>query len=92
MLILDLSRALDAWAYDNHVTLDYIDPGKTTQNGFIESFNRKFCVERLNLHWFRSLPHARQFIAVWWEDYNTRRPHIALQQQTSTAYAQALAT
>ena len=35
-------RALDAWAYAHQVILDFIEPGKPTQNGHLESFNGKF--------------------------------------------------
>ena len=34
-----ISKALDKWAYDNKVTLDFSRPGKPTDNPFIESFN-----------------------------------------------------
>ena len=47
-------RALDAWAYAHQVVLDFIEPGKPTQNGHLESFNGKFRDECLNLHWFTS--------------------------------------
>jgi putative transposase len=30
-------QVLDAWAYGHEVTLDFIEPGKPTQNGYIES-------------------------------------------------------
>ena len=83
-------RALDAWAYAHQVLLDFIEPGKPTQNGHLESFNGKFRDECLNLHWFTSLHHARQIIAAWKEDYNTQRPHSALHQQPPTIYAQTL--
>lgn len=36
------SRALDAWAYENSILLDFIQPGKPIQNAFVESFNGKF--------------------------------------------------
>jgi putative transposase len=74
------------------VTLDFIESGKPTQNGHLESFNGKFRDECLNVHWVRSLPHARQIIADWKEDDNTRQPHSALNQQAPSTYAQALAT
>ncbi len=47
--------ALDAWAYKEGVRLDFIDPGKPTQNGHLESFNGKFRDECLNQHWFTDL-------------------------------------
>src|SRR5215831_4545285 len=75
-------QVLDAWAYAHGVTLDFIEPGKPTQNGYIESFNGKFRDECLDLHWFGSLPHARAVIQAWKEEYNTQRPHSALRQQT----------
>ncbi len=45
-------RVLDQWAYRNSVELKLIQPGKSTQNAYIESFNGKFRDECLNEHWF----------------------------------------
>ncbi len=84
-------HALDAWAYAQQVTLDFIDPGKPSQNGHLESFNGKFRDECLNLHWFLGLAQARQIIDAWREDYNTQRPHSALHQQPPALFAQAIA-
>jgi putative transposase len=72
------SRAFDAWAYARGVKLDFIQPGKPVQNCFIESFNRIFRDECLNLHWFLSLPDAKRTIERWRIDYNTERPHSSL--------------
>lgn len=85
-------QALDAWAYANNVTLDFIEPGKPSQNGHLESFNGKFRDECLNVHWFASLPHARDIIYTWKEAYNHERPHSALGQLAPAAFAQSLAT
>jgi putative transposase len=71
-------QVLDAWAYHHHVTLDFIDPGKPMQNGYLESFKGKFRDECLNIHWFRGLADARRIIEDWRESYNTERPHSAL--------------
>jgi len=49
-------KVLDAWAYTKEVHLDFIDPGKPTQNGLLESLDGKFRDECLNGHWFRTLP------------------------------------
>jgi putative transposase len=72
-----ISRALDKWAYDNDVTLDFSRPGKPTDNPYIESFNGSFRDECLNLHWFLSLEDAREKIEAWRRDYNAFRPHLA---------------
>jgi putative transposase len=82
--------ALDVWAAAHQVTLDFIEPGKPTQNGLLESFNGKFRDECLNVHWFVSLAQARQIIADWKEDYNTQRPHSALRQLPPAVFAQTI--
>ena len=84
-------QALDAWAYQQGVRLDFIDPGKPMQNGYLESFNGKFRDECLNQHWFLNLDDARRLIEVWRDDYNTTRPHSALGQVAPTVFAQRLA-
>ena len=73
-----ISKALDKWAYENEVTLDFSRPGKPTDNALIESFNGSFRDECLNTHWFLSLDDARQKIEDWRRDYNRFRPHSAL--------------
>lgn len=83
-------QVLDAWAYAQQVSLDFIEPGKPMQNGYLESFNGKFRDECLNVHWFLSLAQARQIIDAWREDYNTQRPHSALNQQPPAVFAQTI--
>ena len=84
-----ISKALDAWAYQNGVQLEFSRPGKPTDNAFAESFNGHFRAECLDQHWFASLEEARQIIEAWRVDYNTERPHRALKQQTPVAVAAA---
>ncbi len=55
-----ISKALDKWAYENRVTLDFSRPGKPTDNPFIESFNGSFRDECLNTNWFLSLDDAKE--------------------------------
>jgi putative transposase len=52
-------KAVDQRASECGVKLKLIQPGKPTQNAFIESFNGRFRDECLNDHWFTSLPQAR---------------------------------
>jgi len=84
------STAILAWAQDHRVAWHYIAPGKPTQNGFVESFNGRMRDELLNETLFFNLDHARQKLAVWAEDYNTRRPHSSIGYQTPAAYAAQL--
>lgn len=80
-------KALDQWAYNNGVELKLIQPGKPTQNAYIESFNGKYRDECLNEHWFKDLNHARQVITQWRIDYNEQRPHSSLNYQTPVEFA-----
>lgn len=80
-------KALDQWAYQNGVRLKLIEPGKPTQNAFIESFNGRFRDECLNDHWFTSLAEARVLIGEWRRDYNQNRPHSALGYKTPSEFA-----
>ncbi len=82
-----VSKAVDEWAFNNHVTLDFIDPGKPAQNAYIESFNGKFRNECLNEHWFMSLEEAREIIEEWRNEYNGFRPHSSLDDLTPLAFA-----
>jgi putative transposase len=77
-----ISKALDKWAYENGVTLDFSRPGKPTDNPFIESFNGSFRDECLNSHWFLSLDDAREKIEQWRVEYNEYRPHSSLNNLT----------
>ncbi len=81
-------QVLGAWAAQHQVTLDFTTPGKPTENGHIESFNGKFRDECLSQHWFISLSDARAIIEEWRIDYNTVRPHSALENLTPAAFAQ----
>lgn len=83
-------RALDQWAYQHGVELKLIQPGKPTQNAFIESFNGRFRDECLNEHWFHTLGHARAVIQQWRTDYNECRPHSRLGYKTPAEAAEQL--
>ena len=78
-----ISKALDRWAYDHEVTLDFSRPGKPTDirptdNSHIESVGGSLRDECLNVQWFLSLSDARAKIETWRRDYNAYRPHQSL--------------
>ena len=80
-------RILDAWAYRRGITLAFIQPGKPTQNAFIESFNSRLRDECLNAHWFVTVTEAQLTIEHWRGDYNTQRPHGSLGLRTPSEFA-----
>jgi putative transposase len=83
-------RALDQWAAANDVRMILIQPGKPTQNAYIEGFNGKFRDECLNENWFTSIDHARAVIATWRRDYNEVRPHSTIDDLTPAEFARML--
>tara|TARA_B100002049_G_scaffold28091_1_gene18552 strand:- start:665 stop:1438 length:774 start_codon:yes stop_codon:yes gene_type:complete len=81
-----ISKALDKWAYEHGVQLDFSRPGKPTDNPFIESFNGSFRDECLNVHWFLSLADAQEKIENWRIEYNEDRTHSSLGNVTPREY------
>lgn len=82
------SKALDAWAHERGVKLEFIRPGKPVENAFIESFNGRLRDECLNQHWFLSISDARRIVESWRVSYNTARPHRGLGSLTPKQYAE----
>lgn len=85
------SKAMFFWAKPLNVRLAFIQPGKPTQNAFVESFNGKFRAACLNQHWFRDLAEAREEINQWRQHYNEVRPHSALNYLPPSVYAKKVA-
>jgi putative transposase len=80
-------NTMDAWAYRLGLKLDFIQPGRPTQNAYIESFNGRFREECLNENQFRSLIEAQVVIKAWRKDYNDERPHGSLNGLTPREFA-----
>ena len=81
------SRVLDRWAYWNGVQLDFIRPGKPTDNAIMEAFNSRFRQEGLNEYWFLSVADAQEEVEAWRQHYNAERPHSSLGNLTPEAFA-----
>ncbi len=81
-----LAQSLQEWGKANRVLIYYIQPGRPTQNAFIERFNRTYRNEVLNLYLFHSLEQVREITAEWMTIYNEQRPHDALQGATPCLY------
>ena len=73
-----ISGALVNWANQHQITLLYIQPGKPTQNAYIERFNRTARHEWLDMHHFDSVEQAQQLATEWQWQYNNERPNTAI--------------
>jgi len=84
------SRAMFFWAQERGIQLNFIEPGKPSQNAFIESFNGRLRDECLNESLFKSIHHARSIITAWRHHYNYHRPHSSIGYLTPMEYQQQL--
>lgn len=82
-----IGKALDAWAYQRGIRLQFSRPGKPIDNRFIESFNGRLRDECLNDNWFMSMSHACETVEEWRLDYNNTRPHSSLNDMTPREFA-----
>lgn len=66
--------------------LDFIKPGKPTQNAFTERFNRTYRTEILDFCLFRTLNEVGEITKRWLTEYNSERPHESLNNLTPEKY------
>ncbi len=81
------AAALAEWAERHGVILDFIQPGKPMQNGFIERFNKTLRTEILDMYLFRTLSEVRELTEDWRTEYNEERPHSSLGDMPPVIYA-----
>jgi len=74
-----ISQRLESWAKEQHIELLHIQPGKPAQNAYIERFNRTYREDVLDAYLFDDFEKVRTITEHWLQDYNTIRPHEALQ-------------
>lgn len=73
-----ISDRLQQWCNDIGITLQFIQPGKPMQNGFVERNNGSLRKELLDAYLFYSLQEVREMAREWQDDYNCERPHESL--------------
>lgn len=77
-----IASVLERWADEHDVELLFIEPGRPTQNAFIESFNARVRDELLNPNRFRTIFAFNQDAEEWRMEYNTGHPHSGLDGKT----------
>ena len=76
------SKDFELWCRDQQIGIQYIQPGRPMQNGFIERFNGSYRREILDAYVFFELHDVRKITADWIDEYNYRRPHEGLNNAT----------
>jgi putative transposase len=76
------SAVFEQWCSERRIKIQYIQPGKPMQNGYIERFNRLYREAVLDAYLFFDLDQVRQLTVEWMEEYNQRRPHESLNNLT----------
>lgn len=83
-----ISLARADWAEKHGVKLEFIQPGRSAQNAFIERFNRTYRTEILDFYQFRTLNEVREITEKWLSEYNCECPHESLSNMTPEEYQQ----
>lgn len=81
-----IALELCEWCEGQSIHLPYIQPGKPTQNAFIERFNGSFRRDVLDAYLFESLAQVRILAEEWMNDYNNHRPHESLNNLSPVIY------
>ena len=72
------SARFQAWCQANGVQLEFIQPGRPSQNAFVERFNGSYRDGVLDAWAFTDLGHVREETERGLGEYNTIRPHESL--------------
>ena len=85
-----ISNALAEFCEKHSIELQFIQPGKPMQNGYIERFNRTYREDVLDAYLFSSLKQVRELSEEWKQDYNAFHPHQSLQGYSPIGFRQAV--
>jgi putative transposase len=83
-----ISSVLSEWCEQKGIQLCWIQPGKPTQNAYIERLKGTFRPEVLDAYLFTSIGQLRELVEEWLVEYNTLPPHQALGFLTPNEFKQ----
>lgn len=81
-----ISKNLKKYCECKQIKLEYINPGKPTQNAYVERFNRHFREDILDAYLFESLTQVNILCNKWKKDYNDNHPHRSLGYKSPTVF------
>jgi len=84
------SKDFELWAKEQQISIQYIQPGKPMQNGYVERFNRLYREAVLDAYLFFDLYQVKQLTEECMNEYNLRRPHEALNNLTPAEWKNGL--
>ncbi len=87
-----IANLMDEWSEGHGIRFIRIQPGKPTQNAYIERLNRTYREKVLDAFSFSSLDELREQNQVWMDDYNNHRPNKACKRLPPVIYAQQYLT
>jgi len=82
-----IANITQQWSKLHEIDFIYIQPGKPTQNAFIERFNGSYRRGVLNANIFENIEQLIMKTEEWTYDYNNHRPHDSLKRLPPILYA-----
>lgn len=82
------SIEFNQWCENKGIRIGFIQPGKPTQNAYIERLNKTYRYDILNAYLFETLEQVRILSDEWLWVYNHELPHGSINDMTPYEYSQ----